>query len=158
MRVFGCSTATVFVAAACTFACGHGSNQVDLGSGGKSSTVTGCLSYGDNGKSIVLRSENPVQPQGNERPERPASATNVYRLETDQFDRVGVKDRVGSRVSVTGFVQAVPVPASGDANGTLQPAQTSGANATPQDQRQDVIDMSVLRVTGVETLGPCATN
>jgi hypothetical protein len=156
------STTSAGIAAACvaalTWACDAGtSKQVDLGTGGKPSTLTGCLTRGDSGRSIILRSENTPQPQGNERPERPASAPNVYRVESDQADHVGVEDHVGSRVTVTGFLQAVPVHASGDANGTLQPAATSGANTAPQDQRSDMIDMGVVRVTGIQPLGPCAS-
>jgi hypothetical protein len=147
-------TATV---CAMAIACGTESarEQVEHGAAGKASTLTGCLTRGDNGRSLVLRAENEPQLQGNERPERPLSSPNVYRLEA--ADRtIEMERHVDSRVRVNGSLETVPVHASGDANGTIQPAPTSGANTTPQDARTDMIDLKMFRVVSIEALGGCA--
>jgi hypothetical protein len=127
--------------------------QVDHGAAGKPSTLTGCITNGDNGRSFVLQAENEPQPQGNEVSGRPASAPNVYRLEGDR--RQDIENNVGAHVKVTGHLETIPVHASGDSGGTLKPAPTSGANVDPQDYRGDVLDMRVFRVTSLEKTGPC---
>jgi hypothetical protein len=150
------SAGLAFVALVST-GCDRGvTDQVDHGAAGKPSTLTGCLTSGDNGRSIILRAENQPQLQGNERLDRPMSEPNVYRVESDRTDTVNIDDHVNSRVTVTGYVQSVPAHATGDANGTLQRPPTSGANTQPQDQRTDMIEMQVLRVTSVQRLGACA--
>jgi hypothetical protein len=156
MRAIFAVPAAVALAGLVSAGCDNSAkDQVGHGAAGKPSTLTGCLTRGDNGQSILLRAENAAQPQGNERPERPSSAPNVYRVESDRTDTIDISRHVNSRVTVTGYVQAVPVHATGDADGTLQRPPTSGANTKPQDERNDVIDMQVVRVTEVESLGAC---
>jgi hypothetical protein len=127
-------------------------DQTDHGAAGKQSSVTGCLMRGDNGQSYILRAENEPQPQGNERPERPTSSAGVYRISADHS--VDVSGSVGARVKVTAYLETVPVAATGDANGSIEPAATSGSK--PQDERTDMIDMKILRVTAVEKIGSCS--
>ena len=127
MRAVGLITAMT-VAAALAGACDSGGakEQVDHGAAGKQSTITGCITKGDNGRSFVLHAENEARPQGNEVGGRPASAPLVYRLEGDRAQ--DIENNVGSHVKVTGYLETVPVHASGDSGGTLKPAPTTGAN------------------------------
>jgi hypothetical protein len=156
MRVLITAGGALAVAAMVSAGCDTSAkDQVGHGAAGKPSSLIGCLTLGDNGQSIILRAENEPQRQGNERPERAASSPNVYRVETDRVDSVDVKSHVNSRVTVTGYVHAVPAHASGDANGNLQRPPTTGANTRTQDNRNDLIDMQVVRVTAVERLGSC---
>jgi hypothetical protein len=156
MRTVTAAPAVMALAGVMSLACDNtAKDQVGHGAAGKPSTLTGCLTSGDNGRSILLRAENPAQPQGNERPERPSSSPDVYRVESDRTDTLDISRHVNSRVTVTGYVHAVPAHATGDADGTLQRPPTSGANTKPQDDRTDVIDMQIVRVTAVQPLGAC---
>jgi hypothetical protein len=147
---------SIAITCAITLACSSESavEQVDHGSAGKESSLTGCVTQGDNGRSFILRAENEPQPQGNERPERPTSSPNVYRLAA--YESLNIERHVNNRVTVTGYLETVPVHAAGDAGGTLVPAPTSGVNTAPQDSRTDLIDMKVFKVISLEALGSCS--
>jgi hypothetical protein len=145
------------VAGLFTVSCGGPSpgNGAPQGAAGKESTITGCLTRGDNGESFIVRAENEPQPQGNERPERPTSAPGVYRVTTGDHT-MDVGEHIDARVRLRGHLVTIPVQAAGDANGTLQAAPGGGDNNTkPQDQRTDMIDMKTFRVTAIEKLGNC---
>src|SRR5215211_8661383 len=79
-------------------------DQVEHGSAGKPSNLTGCLARGDDGGSFILRAENEPQPQGNERPERLSSAPHIYRLEAHHDYEDDLRSNVNFRVELTGSV------------------------------------------------------
>jgi hypothetical protein len=150
-----CTAAVIGGAAAClTLGCGNTpKDQLDNGAAGKESSITGCLQRGDDGGSFVLHADNEPTPQGNERDNRQMSAARTYRVVADQNQ--DISGNVGARVKLTGYVETVPVHASGDRNGSAQPAGTSGVNTKPQDQRSDLIDMKVFKTTAIEKIGDC---
>jgi hypothetical protein len=143
-----------FLAGLVSMGCSDSSaKRTDEGAAGKESSITGCLVRGDDGRSFIVRAEDQPQPQGNERPDRPASAASVYRVHAEP--RQDLNENVDTRVKLTGYLETVPVHAAGDADGSLKPAPTSGANTKPQDERSDIIDMKVFKVSSLEKLGPC---